>query len=150
MQPGPAVPFFLSLADHMTYFQRIFSLFGFYVIFLFILMKLTTPPPFQRHHQASTHLPLSQSTSPFNIMWPAYTNQLTCSKHGHQPIGSWACLSQAPSPPPTLTWSAKPTTPHLLPINGSYAPPQMSTWQHILSSPHLTDIFSHYCIAVNI
>ncbi|TRY99876.1 hypothetical protein DNTS_003653 [Danionella cerebrum] len=26
-------------------------------------MKLTTPPPFQRHHQASTHLPLSQSTS---------------------------------------------------------------------------------------
>jgi len=79
----------------------------------------------------------------FSIMWPAYTNQLTWSKHGHQPIGSWACLSQAPSPPPTLTWSAKPATPHLQSINGSYAPPQMSTWQHILSSPHLTDIFSH-------
>lgn len=151
MQPGPGVPsFFVFSWSHDLFPKNLLIVWVLCHFSIYINEADHPTPPFRDITKPLLIYLWVSQLALFQHHVTSVHNQLIWSKHGHQPIGSWACLSQAPSPPPTLTWSAKPTTPQLLPINGSYAPPQMSTWQHILSSPHLTDIFSHYCIAVNI
>lgn len=112
--------------------QIFFFLFEDAFYFSSILIRMN---PLQSHHHASSHHPLSQSTSPLSAScdcWSSGRNQLGWCCHMtqawpvvrlHQPIGSSACRSQPP-PPSTLTQTAAATS-HSRPI--SVLRSQMST-----------------------